>query len=84
VRRCPSARPPLVLGWAARYRNMRSHTLVRLCDGAAVTGGAITDDGGRIDFDIPDGGIRTRNSPSGSHLMPKITRCRSLDLDEEM
>ena len=41
-----------------RYRNMRAHTLMHLLCASVpfpVTGGAITEDGGRIDFDIPEG-----------------------------
>ena len=50
----------LTLDWETRYRNMRAHTLMHLlCANVPypVTGGAITEDGGRIDFDIPEGGI---------------------------
>lgn len=48
------------LDWTNRYRNMRAHTLMHLlcaCVPFPVTGGAINEDGGRIDFDIPEGGI---------------------------
>jgi misacylated tRNA(Ala) deacylase len=48
------------LDWDNRYRNMRCHTLMHLLCAAvpfAVTGSAITGDGGRIDFDIPEGQI---------------------------
>lgn len=50
----------LSLDWDTRYRNMRAHTLMHLLCASvpfAVTGGAITEDGGRIDFDIPEGQI---------------------------
>lgn len=50
----------LTLDWANRYRNMRSHTLMHLLCASVpfpVTGGAISEDGGRIDFDIPEGQI---------------------------
>ena len=50
----------LALDWANRYRNMRAHTLMHLLCASVpfpVTGGAITEDGGRIDFDIPEGGV---------------------------
>jgi misacylated tRNA(Ala) deacylase len=46
------------LDWAHRYRVMRCHTLMHLLCAAVpypVTGSSITDDGGRIDFDIPEG-----------------------------
>ena len=48
------------LDWANRHRNMRAHTLMHLlcaCVPFPVTGGAIGEDGGRIDFDIPEGQI---------------------------
>jgi misacylated tRNA(Ala) deacylase len=48
------------IDWRYRYRVMRCHTLMHLLCAAVpypVTGSAITDDGGRIDFDIPDGQI---------------------------
>jgi misacylated tRNA(Ala) deacylase len=51
------------LDWDSRYRNMRAHTLMHLlcaCVPFPVTGGAITEEGGRIDFDIPDGQIPDR------------------------
>jgi misacylated tRNA(Ala) deacylase len=50
----------LALDWHTRYRNMRAHTMMHLlcaCVPFPVTGGAISEDGGRIDFDIPEGGI---------------------------
>ncbi len=50
----------LDLDWAIRYRNMRAHTMMHLlcaCVPFPVTGGAISEDGGRIDFDIPEGQI---------------------------
>lgn len=49
-----------VLDWDNRYRNMRVHTLMHLLCASVpfpVTGGAIGEDGGRIDFDIPEGQI---------------------------
>jgi misacylated tRNA(Ala) deacylase len=48
------------IDWAHRYRVMRCHTLMHLLCASVpfpVTGSAITEDGGRIDFDIPDGQI---------------------------
>ena len=48
------------LDWTTRYRNMRAHTLMHLLCASVpfpVTGGAIGEDGGRIDFDIPEGQI---------------------------
>jgi misacylated tRNA(Ala) deacylase len=52
------------LDWDARYRNMRAHTLMHLLCAAVpfpIYGSAITGDGGRIDFDIPEGSIPERN-----------------------
>ena len=56
-------RVTLELDWNIRYRNMRAHTMMHLlcaCVPFAVTGGSISDDGGRIDFDIPEGQIPNR------------------------
>lgn len=56
----PGATVAAVLDWDNRYRNMRAHTLMHLLCASVpfpVTGGAIGDDGGRIDFDIPEGQI---------------------------
>lgn len=62
----PDNLPPLgskvsaLVDWDNRYRNMRCHTLMHLLCAAVpfpVTGSAITGDGGRIDFDIPEGHI---------------------------
>jgi misacylated tRNA(Ala) deacylase len=50
----------LALDWSIRYRNMRAHTMMHLlcaCVPFPVTGGSISEDGGRIDFDIPEGQI---------------------------
>ena len=50
----------LELDWPIRYRNMRAHTMMHLlcaCVPFPVTGGSISEDGGRIDFDIPEGQI---------------------------
>jgi len=50
----------IALDWAVRYRNMRAHTLMHLLCASVphpVTGGAISEDGGRIDFDIPEGQV---------------------------
>ena len=53
-----------LLDWENRYRNMRCHSLMHLLCAAVpfpVTGSAITEDGGRIDFDIPEGHIPTKD-----------------------
>ena len=50
----------VTLDWGVRYRNMRAHTMMHLlcaCVPHPVTGGSISEDGGRIDFDIPEGHI---------------------------
>ena len=60
------------LDWDNRYRNMRAHTLMHLLCASVpfpVTGGAITEDGGRIDFDIPEGEI-----PDKARLSERINR----------
>jgi misacylated tRNA(Ala) deacylase len=52
------------LDWDARYRNMRAHTLMHLLCATVpfpIYGSAITEDGGRIDFDIPEGSIPARD-----------------------
>jgi len=48
------------LDWNNRHRTMRAHTLMHLLCASVpfpVTGGSIGEDGGRIDFDIPEGQI---------------------------
>jgi misacylated tRNA(Ala) deacylase len=65
------------LDWANRYRNMRCHTLMHLLCASvpyAVTGSAITEDGGRIDFDIPEGHV-----PHKDELAEKINAWISED-----
>jgi misacylated tRNA(Ala) deacylase len=60
------------LDWDNRHRNMRAHTLMHLLCASVpfpVTGGAITEDGGRIDFDIPEGEI-----PDKATLSDRINR----------
>ena len=59
------AKVSLAIDWANRYRIMRSHTMMHLLCAAvpfAVTGSSITEDGGRIDFDIPEGQIPEREA----------------------
>ncbi len=58
------------LDWENRYKLMRCHTMMHLLCAAvpfAVTGSAITGEGGRIDFDIPEGQI-----PDKGELEAKI------------
>ena len=92
----PGALPPVgatvtaSLDWDNRYRTMRAHTLMHLLCASVpfpVTGGAIGEDGGRIDFDIPEGQI-----PDKADLSTRINRlveedhavsCRWIT-DEEM
>ncbi len=53
------------IDWTHRNRIMRCHTMMHLLCAAvpfAVTGSAITEDGGRIDFDIPEGQIPDRTA----------------------
>ena len=59
----PGSPVTLALDWHTRYRNMRAHTMMHLlcaCVPFPVTGGSVSDDGGRIDFDIPEGQIPDR------------------------
>ena len=58
----------LELDWNIRYRNMRAHTMMHLlcaCVPFPVTGGSISEDGGRIDFDIPEGQIPDKEALTG-------------------
>ena len=84
------AKVQAILDWDNRYRNMRAHTLMHLLCASVphpVTGGAINADGGRIDFDIPEGRI-----PDKAELAERINRLISEDhpvsfrwiTDEEM
>ena len=48
------------LDWERRYAHMRMHTALHLLSAVLpypVTGGQIGADDGRLDFDIPDGGL---------------------------
>jgi misacylated tRNA(Ala) deacylase len=48
------------LDWPLRYKRMRVHTALHLLTAVLpypVTGGAIGDGDGRLDFDIPEGGL---------------------------
>jgi len=66
----PGAPVSAVLDWDNRFRNMRCHSLMHLLCAAVpfpVTGSALTEDGGRIDFDIPEGHI-----PAKDELAAKI------------
>jgi misacylated tRNA(Ala) deacylase len=57
----------LALNWDIRYRNMRAHTMMHLlcaCVPFPVTGGSISENGGRIDFDIPEGQIPDKDELS--------------------
>ncbi len=50
----------LLLDWPVRYARMRAHTALHLLSVALpypVTGGAIGDGDGRLDFDIPEAGL---------------------------
>lgn len=84
------AKVKAVLDWSIRYRNMRAHTLMHLLCASVpfpVTGGAISEDGGRIDFDIPEGQI-----PDKAELTATLNRLVAEDYpvsyrwitDEEM
>ena len=48
------------IDWDKRYARMRMHTALHLLSAAlpyAVTGGSVGEQEGRLDFDIPDGGL---------------------------
>jgi misacylated tRNA(Ala) deacylase len=48
------------IDWDKRHARMRMHTALHLLSAAlpyAVTGGSVGDSEGRLDFDIPDGGL---------------------------
>jgi len=54
-RLAPGTTATLVLDWARRHRHMRMHTGLHLLGSlikAGVTGGNLTDHGGRLDFDL--------------------------------
>ncbi|WP_342362662.1 alanyl-tRNA editing protein [Terrarubrum flagellatum] len=56
----PGEKVTLKLDWGVRYKRMRIHTALHLLTVALpypVTGGAIADGDGRLDFDIPDAGL---------------------------
>ena len=64
----PTGAPPPTVGepvtaeidWEPRYSRMRMHTALHLLTAAlpyAVTGGSVGATEGRLDFDIPDGGL---------------------------
>lgn len=55
------------IDWVRRYRIMRCHTLMHLLCATVpfpVTGSSLTDDGGRIDFDIPEGQVPPKDALS--------------------
>jgi misacylated tRNA(Ala) deacylase len=56
----PGTHVTAVIDWARRHRHMRVHTALHLLSAVLpypVTGGQIGDGKGRLDFDIPDGGL---------------------------
>jgi misacylated tRNA(Ala) deacylase len=70
-------RVPISLDWQNRFRIMRSHTMMHLLCASVpfpVTGSAIGDEGGRIDFDIPEGQV-----PDKLELTEKLNRLISED-----
>jgi misacylated tRNA(Ala) deacylase len=63
----------LQLDWAKRFKRMRVHTALHLLSVVLpypVTGGAIGDGDGRLDFDIPDAGLDHVGEAS-----PRIRSC---------
>jgi len=64
-----------VLDWDLRYKRMRIHTALHLLTTVLpypVTGGAIGDGEGRLDFDIPDAGLE--KEAITAELMRRITQ----------
>ena len=56
----PGERVMAAIDWETRYRRMRMHTALHLLSAALpfpVTGGAVGDTEGRLDFDIPEAGL---------------------------
>lgn len=56
----PGERVRMILDWDRRYPRMRIHTALHLLSVVLpypVTGGAIGEGDGRLDFDIPEGGL---------------------------
>ena len=56
----PGERIMAAIDWETRYRRMRMHTALHLLSAALpfpVTGGAVGDAEGRLDFDIPEAGL---------------------------
>ncbi|MGO4571091.1 alanyl-tRNA editing protein [Microvirga sp. 2TAF3] len=56
----PGETVEIQLDWARRFKRMRVHTALHLLSVVLpypVTGGAIADGDGRLDFDIPDAGL---------------------------
>lgn len=63
--RLPEGTPvTLELDWARRHRHMRVHTCLHLLSvviKAGVTGGNLTAESGRLDFDLPEGMVLDRD-----------------------
>jgi misacylated tRNA(Ala) deacylase len=60
ARPAPGEPVAVTIDWDIRYRRMRMHTALHLLSAALpfpVTGGSVGDTEGRLDFDIPDGGL---------------------------
>ncbi|WP_434633200.1 alanyl-tRNA editing protein [Chromobacterium sp. CV08] len=58
ARLAPGTEVTLELDWARRHRHMRVHTCLHLLSvviKAGVTGGNLTAESGRLDFDLPEG-----------------------------
>src|SRR5258708_26974074 len=81
----PAAPSPLVAGdhvtavidWARRYRHMRVHTCLHLLCAAVpagVTGGAIGDGKGRLDFDLADSVLTLDKAAIEAQLNDLIAR----------
>lgn len=75
------------LDWERRFRLMRAHTamhlLCSLIPGAAVTGGAIGDGKGRLDFDLPEAPDKERLNAALAALVAEDHRITTRWITEE-
>lgn len=65
----PGSRVSAILDWDTRYAHMRLHTCLHLLCAVlpyAVTGGSISAEGARLDFDIPDADFATKEEITDS------------------
>jgi len=75
----------LQLDWARRHRHMRVHTCLHLLScviRAGVTGGNLTADSGRLDFDLPEGMELDREHIERELMIKTMSVTPPLDLPE--